>query len=126
MGTRAITKTTPNCIILCYDSHSYSKHFKKVSLWKQDKGNKACVHRFAEAITKNQVSPIPFDDSISSLYSQILFLFILFALVKAIVPRYRYDQLMKLGWKIFLPLSLIWVVITAAYLLYFDLLPAQI
>ena len=57
---------------------------------------------------------------------KILFLFILFALVKAIVPRYRYDQLMKLGWKVFLPLSLIWVVITAAYLLYFDLLPAQI
>ena len=57
---------------------------------------------------------------------KILFLFILFALVKAIVPRYRYDQLMKLGWKVFLPLSLIWVVITAAYLLYFDLLPTQI
>ncbi len=57
---------------------------------------------------------------------KILFLFILFALVKAIVPRYRYDQLMKLGWKVFLPLSLIWVVITASYLLYFDLLPAQI
>jgi len=57
---------------------------------------------------------------------KILFLFILFALVKAIVPRYRYDQLMKLGWKIFLPLSLTWVVLTAAYLLYFDLLPAQI
>ena len=54
---------------------------------------------------------------------KILLLFILFALVKAIVPRYRYDQLMKLGWKIFLPLSLIWVVLTAAYLLYFDLLP---
>ena len=57
---------------------------------------------------------------------KILFLFILFALVKAIVPRYRYDQLMKLGWKIFLPLSLIWVVLTAAYLLYFDLLPEQV
>ena len=54
---------------------------------------------------------------------KILFLFILFALVKAIVPRYRYDQLMKLGWKIFLPLSLIWVVLTASYLFYFDLLP---
>ena len=54
---------------------------------------------------------------------KILFLFILFALVKAIVPRYRYDQLMKLGWKIFLPFSLIWVVLTAGYLLYFDLLP---
>jgi len=41
---------------------------------------------------------------------KIIFLFILFALVKAIVPRYRYDQLMRLGWKIFLPLSLTWVV----------------
>ena len=57
---------------------------------------------------------------------KILFLFILFALVKAIVPRYRYDQLMKLGWKIFLPLSLLWVVLTAGYLLYFNLLPVQI
>ena len=57
---------------------------------------------------------------------KILFLFILFALVKAIVPRYRYDQLMKLGWKIFLPFSLIWVVLTAGYLLYFNLLPVQI
>jgi len=56
---------------------------------------------------------------------KILFLFILFALVKAIVPRYRYDQLMKLGWKIFLPLSLTWVILTASYLLYFDLLPVN-
>ena len=56
---------------------------------------------------------------------KILFLFILFALVKAIVPRYRYDQLMKLGWKIFLPFSLTWVVLTAGYLLYFDLLPVN-
>ena len=54
---------------------------------------------------------------------KILLLFFLFALVKAIVPRYRYDQLMKLGWKVFLPLSLIWVVLTASYLFYFDLLP---
>ena len=56
---------------------------------------------------------------------KILFLFILFALVKATVPRYRYDQLMRLGWKIFLPLSLIWVVLTASYLFYFDLLPVN-
>ena len=56
---------------------------------------------------------------------KILFLFILFALVKAIVPRYRYDQLMKLGWKIFLPLSLFWVVLTSSYLLYFNLLPVN-
>ena len=47
---------------------------------------------------------------------KILLLFILFALVKAIVPRYRYDQLMRLGWKVFLPFSLIWVVLTASYL----------
>jgi NADH-quinone oxidoreductase subunit H len=54
---------------------------------------------------------------------KILLLFILFALVKAIVPRYRYDQLMKLGWKIFLPFSLLWVVITSSYLVYFNKLP---
>jgi NADH-quinone oxidoreductase subunit H len=54
---------------------------------------------------------------------KILFLFILFALVKATVPRYRYDQLMRLGWKIFLPVSLSWVVLTASYLFYFNLLP---
>ena len=47
---------------------------------------------------------------------KILLLFFLFALVKAIVPRYRYDQLMRLGWKVFLPFSLIWVVLTASYL----------
>ena len=54
---------------------------------------------------------------------KILLLFILFALVNAIVPRYRYDQLMRLGWKIFLPLSLTWVVLTASFLFYFNLLP---
>jgi NADH-quinone oxidoreductase subunit H len=56
---------------------------------------------------------------------KILFLFILFALVKAIVPRYRYDQLMRLGWKIFLPLSLTWVIFTSSYLFYFNLLPTN-
>ncbi|MDA7806564.1 NADH-quinone oxidoreductase subunit NuoH [Candidatus Pelagibacter sp.] len=56
---------------------------------------------------------------------KILFLFVLFALVKAVVPRYRYDQLMRLGWKIFLPLSLTWVVLTASYLFYFNLLPVN-
>ena len=54
---------------------------------------------------------------------KILGLFILFSLVKAVVPRYRFDQLMKLGWKIFLPLSLIWVVLTASYLFFFNKLP---
>ena len=54
---------------------------------------------------------------------KILFLFLLFALIKAIVPRYRYDQLMRLGWKIFLPSSLIYLVLTASFLFYFDKLP---
>ena len=56
---------------------------------------------------------------------KILFLFFLFALVKAIVPRYRYDQLMRLGWKVFLPFSLVWVVLTASFLFYFNLLPVN-
>ena len=42
------------------------------------------------------------------------FLFFMFAMVKAMVPRYRYDQLMRLGWKVFLPLSLVAVVVVAA------------
>ena len=54
---------------------------------------------------------------------KIIGLFILFSLVKAIVPRYRFDQLMKLGWKIFLPLSLIWLVFTSSFLFFLDLLP---
>ena len=55
--------------------------------------------------------------------SKILFLFLLFALIKAIVPRYRYDQLMRLCWKIFLPFSLIYLVFTASFLFYFEKLP---
>ena len=54
---------------------------------------------------------------------KILFLFLLFALIKAIVPRYRYDQLMRLGWKIFLPFSLLYLVLTASFLFFFDKLP---
>ena len=76
------------------------------------------------------LSPIniyPFDlvPSPVWLVLKILLLFFLFALVKAIVPRYRYDQLMRLGWKVFLPFSLIWVVLTASFLLYFNLLPGM-
>ena len=56
---------------------------------------------------------------------KILILFILFALVKAIVPRYRFDQLMRLGWKIFLPFSLLWVVLTASFLFFFEMLPVK-
>jgi NADH-quinone oxidoreductase subunit H len=47
---------------------------------------------------------------------KVCFLFFLVAMVKAMVPRYRYDQLMRLGWKVFLPLSLAFVVIVAAVL----------
>ena len=54
---------------------------------------------------------------------KIWFFFFLFAMVKAIVPRYRYDQLMRLGWKVFLPISLAWVAATAGYLLYMNKLP---
>ena len=54
---------------------------------------------------------------------KMLFLFFIFAIVKAIVPRYRYDQLMRLGWKVFLPFSLLYVVMTASFLIYFDMLP---
>ncbi|MFM7673581.1 MAG: complex I subunit 1/NuoH family protein, partial [Candidatus Fonsibacter sp.] len=57
---------------------------------------------------------------------KILFLFFLFALVKAIVPRYRYDQLMRLGWKVFLPLSIFWVILTASFLYFFNLLPKNL
>src|SRR6478609_3473483 len=48
--------------------------------------------------------------------AKVVFVFFMFAMVKAFVPRYRYDQLMRLGWKVFLPLSLVMVVITAAVL----------
>jgi NADH-quinone oxidoreductase subunit H len=50
---------------------------------------------------------------------KIWFFFFLFAMVKSIVPRYRYDQLMRLGWKVFLPTALLWVVVTAAWVLVF-------
>ena len=49
---------------------------------------------------------------------KLFFLFFLNAMVKAIVPRYRYDQLMRLGWKVFLPFSLLWVVLTAGWVVY--------
>jgi NADH-quinone oxidoreductase subunit H len=50
---------------------------------------------------------------------KVFFVFFLFAMVKAMVPRYRYDQLMRLGWKVFLPTSLLWVVVTASWVLVF-------
>jgi NADH-quinone oxidoreductase subunit H len=45
-----------------------------------------------------------------------VFVFFIFSMAKAVLPRYRYDQLMRLGWKVFLPISLAMVVITAAFL----------
>jgi NADH-quinone oxidoreductase subunit H len=48
-------------------------------------------------------------------YFKIWFIFFLFAMVKAVVPRYRYDQLMRIGWKIFLPTSLVAVIAIGAY-----------
>ncbi len=60
------------------------------------------------------LSPIPgLPDGILWLILKMSFFFFLFAMVKAIVPRYRYDQLMRLGWKVMLPMSLGWVVIVA-------------
>mgnify|MGYP001273488819 FL=1 len=54
---------------------------------------------------------------------KVAFVFYLFSMVKALVPRYRYDQLMRLGWKVFLPISMFWVVLTASFLLIFDIAP---
>ncbi|MBN9353423.1 MAG: NADH-quinone oxidoreductase subunit H, partial [Hyphomicrobium denitrificans] len=48
--------------------------------------------------------------------AKVVFVFFMFAMMKALLPRYRYDQLMRLGWKVFLPLSLFMVVVTAAVL----------
>ena len=60
------------------------------------------------------LSPIPLlPDGVFWLVAKILILFFMFSMVKAIVPRFRYDQLMRLGWKVFLPMSLTWVVIVA-------------
>jgi NADH-quinone oxidoreductase subunit H len=60
------------------------------------------------------LSPIPgLPDGALWMVAKMAFFFFLFAMVKAIVPRYRYDQLMRIGWKVFLPMSLAWVVIIA-------------
>lgn len=68
------------------------------------------------------LSPVPFlPDGPPWMVAKMAFFFFMFAMVKAIVPRYRYDQLMRLGWKVFLPLSLAWVVIVA-FLAKFELL----
>jgi NADH-quinone oxidoreductase subunit H len=65
-----------------------------------------------------QIAPFTWVPGIVWFTLKALFMFFLFAMAKAIVPRYRYDQLMRLGWKVFLPLSLAMVVIVAAVLQY--------
>ena len=60
------------------------------------------------------LSPIPgLPDGIFWMVSKMFLVFFFFSMVKAITPRYRYDQLMRIGWKIFLPMSLAWVVFVA-------------
>jgi NADH-quinone oxidoreductase subunit H len=60
------------------------------------------------------LSPIPgLPDGVLWFVGKVIFFFFIFSMTKAIVPRYRYDQLMRLGWKVFLPFSLGWVVFTA-------------
>jgi NADH-quinone oxidoreductase subunit H len=69
------------------------------------------------------LSPLPFAPftwipGIFWMAIKICFVFFIFAMVKAIVPRYRYDQLMRIGWKIFLPLSLAYVVVVSAFVVF--------
>ena len=65
------------------------------------------------------LSPIPgLPDGPVWLIGKMAFIFFMFAMVKSIVPRYRYDQLMRLGWKVFLPMSLAWIVIVAFFAQY--------
>ena len=63
--------------------------------------------------------PSPWCRASSGSCSSSAFFFFMMAMVKAMVPRYRYDQLMRLGWKVFLPTSLLWVVLTAGWVLVF-------
>ena len=74
------------------------------------------------------LSPIPFAPftwvpGVIWFVLKLFFMFFLIAMAKAIVPRYRYDQLMRLGWKVFLPLSLAMVIIVAGVLQFANLAP---
>ena len=70
------------------------------------------------------IAPFNYIPAIFWFMLKITFILFLFLWVRGTFPRYRYDQLMRLGWKVFLPLSLFWVVLTAAFLVMFDLLPS--
>ena len=63
-------------------------------------------------------APLYFVPGIIWLFAKILFFFFVFSWIKATVPRYRYDQLMRLGWKVFLPLSLFWVFLVSGVLMF--------
>ena len=69
------------------------------------------------------ISPLNLIPGVIWFTLKVTFILFLFLWVRATFPRYRYDQLMRLGWKVFLPLSLLWVVITASVLMIFDLFP---
>ena len=69
------------------------------------------------------IAPFTFIPGVVWFMLKVAFVFYLFSMVKALVPRYRYDQLMRLGWKVFLPISMFWVVLTASFLLIFDIAP---
>ena len=70
------------------------------------------------------VAPFTWVPGIIWFLIKVVLVFFMFAMTKTIVPRYRYDQLMRLGWKVFLPISLAWVVITAGVLVYMGWLPS--
>ena len=71
-----------------------------------------------------EVAPFTWIPGFFWFWIKVIFCFFIFAMVKAIVPRYRYDQLMRLGWKVFLPLSLFYLVAVAGVLVAFDMVPA--
>ena len=62
-------------------------------------------------------APFTWVPGVSWFLAKVALVFFMFAMVKAFVPRYRYDQLMRLGWKIFLPLSILFVVIISGWLM---------
>ena len=70
------------------------------------------------------IAPFTWIPGVFWFLGKVLFVFFGFAMVKTIVPRYRYDQLMRLGWKVFLPISLAWVAITAGVLVTMGWLPS--
>tara|TARA_Y100000590_G_scaffold238461_1_gene268235 strand:- start:199 stop:1218 length:1020 start_codon:yes stop_codon:yes gene_type:complete len=70
-----------------------------------------------------EIAPFTYLPGIGWFILKVIFILFLFLWVRGTFPRYRYDQLMRLGWKVFLPLSLLWVVITSGFLIIFDMVP---